>query len=208
MLAAAGYKAGADGFVTNKDGSPIKLTISVPTGWSDWEAARDIIITSLKAAGINVESKPLDYNGLVAARNAGDFDLVINNEVQLGNTPWNYYDYIFHMPLMQGAAKNRNYGGYENPDAWALVQQLDKTPVTDVAGMQAITSKLQKIQLTDLPVIPMWYNGLWSQVSNTVWTNWPCAADTCNHSLPSTWNGYWQMGAVLMLTQLKPVPAP
>ena len=206
-LAAAGYKAGADGFVTNKDGSPIKLTISVPTGWSDWEAARDIIITSLKAAGINVESKPLDYNGLVAARNSGDFDLVINNEVQLGNTPWNYYDYIFHMPLMQGAAKNRNYGGYENPDAWALVQQLDKTPVTDVAGMQAITSKLQKIQLTDLPVIPMWYNGLWSQVSNTVWTNWPSSADGSNHWLPSTWNGYWQMGAVLMLTELKPVPA-
>ncbi len=205
-LAAAGYKAGADGFVTNKDGSPIKLTISVPTGWSDWEAARDIIITSLKAAGINVESKPLDYNGLVAARNSGDFDLVINNEVQLGNTPWNYYDYIFHMPLMQGAAKNRNYGGYENPDAWALVQQLDKTPVTDVAGMQAITSKLQKIQLTDLPVIPMWYNGLWSQVSNTVWTNWPSSADGSNHWLPSTWNGYWQMGAVLMLTELKPVP--
>ena len=67
LLADAGYKKGADGFVTNKDGSPIKLTISVPTGWSDWEAARDIIITSLKAAGINVESKPLDYNGLVAA---------------------------------------------------------------------------------------------------------------------------------------------
>jgi peptide/nickel transport system substrate-binding protein len=208
ILAAAGYKTGGDGFVTNKDGSPIKLTISVPTGWSDWEAARDIIITSLKAAGINVESKALDYNGLVAARNSGDFDLVINNEVQLGNTPWNYYDYIFHMPLMQGAAKNRNYGGYENPDAWALVQQLDKTPVTDVAAMQAITSKLQKIQLTDMPVIPMWYNGLWSQVSNSVWTNWPSSDAAGNHYLPTTWNGYWQMGAVLMLTQLKLVPPP
>jgi len=208
ILAAAGYKAGGDGFVTNKDGSPIKLTISVPTGWSDWEAARDIIITSLKAAGINVESKALDYNGLVAARNSGDFDLVINNEVQLGNTPWNYYDYIFHMPLMQGAAKNRNYGGYENPDAWALVQQLDKTPVTDIAAMQAITSKLQKIQLTDMPVIPMWYNGLWSQVSNNVWTNWPSSDAAGNHYLPTTWNGYWQMGAVLMLTQLKLVPPP
>jgi peptide/nickel transport system substrate-binding protein len=206
MLAAAGYKAGADGFVTNKDGSPIKLTISVPTGWSDWEAARDIIITSLKAAGINVESKPLDYNGLVAARNAGDFDLVINNEVQISNTPWTYYDYIFHMPLMTGAGKNRNYGGYENADAWTLVQQLDKTPVTDIAAMQAITSKLQKIQLTDLPVIPMWYNGMWSQVSNAVWTNWPSSADGSNHWLPSTWNGYWQLGAVLMLTELKPVP--
>jgi peptide/nickel transport system substrate-binding protein len=207
ILAAAGYKAGSDGFVTNKDGSPIKLTISVPTGWSDWEAARDIIVTSLKAAGINIESKPLDYNGLVEARNSGNFDLVINNEVQLSNTPWTYYDYIFHMPLQEGAGKNRNYGGYENPDAWALVQQLDKTQVTDIAAMQAITSKLQKIQLTDLPVIPMWYNGLWSQVSNAVWTNWP-SSDGDNHHLPSTWNGYWQMGAVLMLTELQPVPAP
>ena len=208
MLADAGYKTGSDGFVTNKDGSPIKLTISVPTGWSDWEAARDIIVTSLKAAGINTESKPLDYNGLVDARNSGNFDLVINNEVQVSNTPWTYYDYIFHMPLQQGAGKNRNYGGYENPDAWALVQQLDKTPVTDVAAMQTITSKLQKAFLTDLPVIPMWYNGMWSQVSNSVWTNWPCSADTCNHHLPSTWNGYWQLGAVLMLTELQPVPAP
>jgi peptide/nickel transport system substrate-binding protein len=206
LLADAGYKKGADGFVTNKDGSPIKLTISVPTGWSDWEASRDIIITSLKAAGINVESKALDYNGLVAARNAGDFDLVINNEVQISNTPWTYYDYIFHMPLQTGAGKNRNYTSYENPDAWALVQQLDKTPVTDIAKMKEITSKLQKIFLTYLPVIPMWYNGMWSQVSNAVWTNWPSSADGSNHYLPSTWNGYWQLGAVLMLTELKPVP--
>ena len=112
------------------------------------------------------------------------------------------------MALQTGAAKNRNFESYENPDAWALVQQLDKTPVTDVATMTSIMSKLQKIQLTDEPIIPMWYNGLWSQVSNSAWTNWPCSADTCNHYLPATWNGYWQMGAVLMLTELKPVPAP
>ncbi len=75
LLAAAGYKKGSDGFVTNKDGSPIKLTIMVPSGWSDWEAARDVIVSSLKAVGINTEAKIVDYNGLVAARNAGDFDL-------------------------------------------------------------------------------------------------------------------------------------
>ena len=69
LLAAAGYKKGGDGFVTNKDGSPIKLTIMVPTGWSDWEAARDVIVASLKTVGINVEAKITDYNGLVADRN-------------------------------------------------------------------------------------------------------------------------------------------
>ena len=40
-LADAGYKTGGDGFVNNKDGSPIKLTVMVPTGWSDWEASRE-----------------------------------------------------------------------------------------------------------------------------------------------------------------------
>ncbi len=204
LLAAGGYKKGGDGFVTNKDGSPIKLTIMVPSGWSDWEAARDVIVSSLKAAGINAEAKITDYNGLVAARNAGDFDLVLNNEVQMSNTPWTYYDYMFRQPLMEGAGKNRNYGSYSNADAWALVQQLDKTPVDDVAGMQKITSQLQKISLTDMPVIPLWYNGLWSQVSNVVWTNWP--SDSGSHILPATWNGYWQMGAVKMLTEIKLTP--
>jgi peptide/nickel transport system substrate-binding protein len=207
ILAAAGYKTGSDGFVTNKDGSPIKLTISVPTGWSDWEVARDIIITSLKAAGINAETKPLDYNGLVAARNSGDFDLVINNDMQVANTPFGYYDYIFHMPLQSGAGKNRNFESYENPDAWALVQQLDKTQVTDTAAMQSITSKLQTIQLTNEPIIPMWYNGQWAQVSNAVWTNWPCSADKCSHSVLQTWNGFWQMGTINALMNLKLTPA-
>lgn len=202
LLDDAGYKKGGDGFYTAKDGSPVKLTIMVPTGWSDWEAARDVIISSLKAVGINAEARIVDYNGLVDARNSGDFDLVVNNEVQISNTPWTYYDYMFRMPLMEGAGKNRNYGSYENPDAWALVQQLDKTPVDDVSTMQSITSQLQQISLTDMPVIPLWYNGLWSQVSNVVWTNWP--ADDTYHVLPATWNGYWQMGAVKMLTQITP----
>jgi peptide/nickel transport system substrate-binding protein len=204
LLDAAGYKKGSDGFYTNKDGSAIKLTIMVPSGWSDWEASRDVIIASLVAAGINTEAKITDFNGLVADRNAGTFDLLINNEVQMSNTPWTYYDYMFRLPLQEGAAKNRNFGSYENQAAWDLVQQLDRTPVDDVDGMKAITSQLQKISLEDMPVIPMWYNGLWSQVSNAVWTNWP--SDDGSHILPATWNGYWQMGAIKMLTEIEPVP--
>ena len=128
ILDAAGYKKGGDGFYTNKDGSPIKLTVVVPTGWSDWEASRDVIVASLKAVGINAEAKISDYNARTAAIQKGDFDLAVVNDVQLGNTPWTYYDFMFRQPLQDPAAKNRNYGSYSNADAWALVQQLDKTP--------------------------------------------------------------------------------
>jgi len=205
-LAAAGYKTGSDGFVTNKDGSAIKLTLEVPDGWSDWMTAENFIAQSAKAAGINVDPQHPDYNTMVAHRNGTDtdaptFDLIIANDVQIGNTPWTYYDFIFRQPLQKGAAKNRNYESYSNAAAWTLVQQLDKTPIEDTATMQSICAQLQKIFLTDLPLIPLWYNGEWSQVNNSVWTNWP--SDKGNQFQPATWNGYWQMGAIFMLTNLK-----
>jgi peptide/nickel transport system substrate-binding protein len=211
-LAAAGYKLGSDGFVTNKDGSAIKLNLEVPDGWSDWMQAETLIAADAKLAGININPTHPDYNTVVADRNGTDkaapiFDLVINNDVQIGSTPWVYYDYIFRQPqIAAGPARNRNYEQYDSAAAWKLVQQLDQTPTDDLATMKSICSQLQKIQLTDMPIIPLWYNGEWSQVSNNVWTNWP--SDKGNQIQPATWNGYWQMGAINMLTTIKAVPKP
>jgi peptide/nickel transport system substrate-binding protein len=208
-LKAAGYKTGSDGMVVNKDGSAIKLNLEVPDGWSDWMEAENLIAADAKAAGININPTHPDYATVVNDRNgtssaAPTFDLVINNDVQIGNTPWVYYDYIFRQPeIAAGPARNRNYEQYDNAKAWALVQQLDKTPVEDIATMQSLCSQLQKIQLTDEPIIPLWYNGEWSQVNNSVWTNWP--GDKTYAVQPATWNGYWQMGAIYMLTNIKAV---
>jgi peptide/nickel transport system substrate-binding protein len=172
-------------------------------------AAENSIAASAKQAGINIDPQHPDYNTVVANRNRKDdgsapaFDLIINNDVQVGNTPWTWYDYVFRLPLPNGAAENRNFEGYKDEAAWALVQKLDKTPVEDTATMKTICAQLQKIQLEQMPVIPLWYNGIWSQVNNSVWTNWPSSGK--NEVLPATWNGYWQMGAVLMLTQITPV---
>ena len=208
-LAAAGYKTGSDGFVTNKDGTAIKLNLEVPDGWSDWMEAETLIAKDAAAAGININPTHPAYATFVNDRNgtasaAPTFDLLVDNSVQIGNTPWTYYDYIFRQPqIAAGAARNRNFEQYDNAAAWALVKKLDQTPTDDVADMKTIASALQKIQLTDEPVIPLWYNGEWSQVNNSVWTNWP--SSTTNQVQPATWNGYWQMGAIYMLTNLKPV---
>jgi peptide/nickel transport system substrate-binding protein len=70
--------------------------------------------------------------------------------------------------------------------------------------MKAIMSKLQRIFLTDMPLIPLWYNGMWSQVSNTYWTNWPASAEGAPHYTPVSWRGYWNMTAILMLCELEP----
>ena len=54
ILTAAGYKMGSDGYFRNKDGSPINLSLIVPSGWTDWMAAIQSIAQSAKKGGIRI----------------------------------------------------------------------------------------------------------------------------------------------------------
>lgn len=209
ILAAAGYKdVDGDGFVEAPDGSTIALEVACPSGWSDWMVAIQMISQNLKDVGINVEPAYPDYSDLTAGLYGGDFDMVINNDIQISNTVWAYYNFIFYHPIKeQMISGTGNYGRYENETVFDLVDQLNATPIDDIEGMKAIISEIQTIQLTDMPIIPLWYNGVWAQTSNSYWTNWPSSEEGAPKYLPATWNGYWNMGAVLMLTELEAVPA-
>ncbi len=208
-LAAAGYKTGSDGFVTNKDGSPIKLSLIVPTGWSDWEESIRAIAASAQAAGINVVADTTnDYNARVDKIQKGTYDLAIMNDQQMSNTPWTYYNWIFYQPITPDnqLIGNGNLSRVKDDAAWNLVQQLDATKVDDTAGMKAVLSQLEKIMMTELPAIPLWYNGLWAQMNDSTWTNWP--NDKSGPKLvPASWRGYWQMDSIKMLDQLQLKPA-
>jgi peptide/nickel transport system substrate-binding protein len=123
----------------------------------------------------------------------------------MSNTVWTYYDWIFQEPVVE-TMTNGNFQRYENQEVFDLVVELDKTAVDDAEGMQALISQIQRIQLEDMPLIPLWYNGLWAQYSDAVWTGWPGAADDANHYLPATWRGYWNMTGIQMLAELEPAP--
>lgn len=203
-LAAAGYKdTDGDGFVENKDGSKISLKLEVPSGWTDWMEAAKVVASSAKAAGIKITPGFPDQNALQEARGKGNFDLVLNNERQLSNSPWTYYEYIFQLPV-QAEQNTVNFGRYENKEAWGLVQQLGGIKTDDTAGMQKVISKIQEIQLKEVPVIPLWYNGLWAQQNTSAWKNWPSDKAGAPHSAPALWRNWLEMGGFDMLTTLKP----
>ena len=205
MLQNAGYKRGSDGFFVNKDGSKIDLEISVPQGWSDWETARDMIISSAKEAGIRVTAKVKDYNTWRSDRNTGKFDLVVDNNYQISDNPWTYWNGIYHLPIITTGTgqTNFNFGRYSNPAAWALVQRLDKTQLTNTAAIKEINSKLQQTLMQQLPLIPLWYNGQWAQFVSKYWTSWP-SSTTYRQYTPIMWNGYLQMTGIDVITHLKP----
>jgi peptide/nickel transport system substrate-binding protein len=202
-LAAAGYRdRNGDGYVEDKDGSSINLRLIVPNGWSDWMTAIQIIADSSKAAGIKITPAYPDFDALVDERNSGKFELVINNEKQIGNTPYTYYDYLFRLPLESQQIAS-NFQRYSNPKAWALTQQLNKVPTSNAKKQRAIQAQLQKITLQQLPAIPLWYNGMWAQYNTTYWTNFPTSSGKGLQTTPSTWNGYLNMTGIEALARLK-----
>jgi peptide/nickel transport system substrate-binding protein len=201
MLAAAGYKdTNGDGFVENKDGSAINLSIVVPNGWSDWMTAIQVIADSAKAVGIKVAPAFPEYGTLVDDRGHARYDLLLGNDRQYSNSPFTYYQYIYQLPI-QDNQTTTNYERYTSQTAWNLTRQLDRTPSTNVTAYRSVMSKLQRNFLQDLPVIPLWYNGMWSMVNTQYWTNWPSSKG--GQFTPSSWRNYWQMTAIDMLTNLR-----
>jgi peptide/nickel transport system substrate-binding protein len=202
MLAAAGYKdTNGDGFVENKDGSKIDLSIIVPNGWSDWMTAIQVIADSAKQVGIKVTPGYPDYATLTDDRGHGRFDLLLGNDRQMSNTPWTYYQYIYNLPIAENQT-TMNYARFTDQTAFNLTQKLNRTPSTNTKAYQTILTSLQKRFLQTLPAIPLWYNGMWSMVNTQYWTGWPSA--TGNQFTPSSWRNYWQMTSIDMLTHLRP----
>jgi peptide/nickel transport system substrate-binding protein len=207
MLADAGYvDVNGDDFVEAPDGSAISLQVTCPSGWTDWMAAIDIIASSAQDAGINIQSTYPDYGAWNTALQGGTFDMTLNNWAAMSNTPWTLYNLLFRHPVV-AQMQNGNFGRYDNQQIFDLVDALARLPVTDEVGMKAACAAIQQLMLTDMPMIPLWYNGLWAQFSNSTWTNWP-TENSAAPTLPTTWSDYWQMGGLMTLINLTPVAAP
>lgn len=203
ILDEAGYEYDGD-WRTTPDGDPIELTVIVPQGWTDWNIAAEIIAESLQAVGINVVTDFPEAATVDELRNTGDFDLVVNNWTDLENHPYETYYYLFRLPI-QDRMDPDNFQRYENQEAWELAQEFAKLSVSERdAEFDELHAQLQEIALRDMPAIPMWYNGLWSQWNTTYWTGWPKDDPNNPGPFPSLWGGALEKGSIYMFAQLRP----
>jgi peptide/nickel transport system substrate-binding protein len=203
ILTEAGYTKGTDGFFVTPDGAKIELEVTCPFGWTDWMEAINVIANSAQEAGINIKAVTPDYGAWNTALQSGTFHMTLNNWAAMSNTPWTLYNLLFRHPI-QEQMQSGNFGRYENQELFDLVDALAKVKSTDEAGMKEACKNIQEVMLTEVPMIPLWYNGLWAQFSGSTWTNWPTEAADTPETLPTTWSGYWQLGGLETLINLKP----
>ncbi|MGN6174374.1 MAG: ABC transporter substrate-binding protein [Streptosporangiaceae bacterium] len=196
ILTAAGFKKGSDGIMA-KGGQKLSFTIVNNGGFSDWVASVNVIQQNLKAVGIQVTPKNLSQTAHQTAVFTGKYDLGYFSETG-GPTP--YYElrqWLYSgnsAPIGQPAGSN--FERYSNKATDALINAYPTT--TDAGQQHAIVTKLQKVMLQDVPVIPITESVDWFQYDTGTFSGWVTQSNP--YAQPAAYN-YPDWGQQMMNLQ-------
>jgi peptide/nickel transport system substrate-binding protein len=172
------------GFVKNSSGQllepgtkkPVSFTMIVPTGFSDWIEDAAIIQSNLKALGITVNVQTPSVSTWVSDMETGNFDMTLNFGLNQFN-PYFYYqadlNSVNSAPI--GKVATSNFERYDNPQVDALLTEYQQS--TSPSQQHQIIDALQKVMLTQVPVIPMFYAANWNEYDTRYYVGWPTAAN-------------------------------
>jgi peptide/nickel transport system substrate-binding protein len=148
-------------------GNPVSLDIHVISGWSDWVASNQIITKNLSDIGISskVALEP-DWGSwqpnAMATKNP---TLLWQNGSQ--GSPYGFFyanlSQNAFIPAGQDGSPTGNWEHYADTQATTLLSQWKAT--LDPAKQQQIATQLEKIWLTDLPIVPLFIGPRWSTYS-------------------------------------------
>jgi peptide/nickel transport system substrate-binding protein len=199
ILKAAGYKM-VNGIFQTPSGQPLSFNIVNNGGFSDWVEAVATIQTELKAVGIQITPEDLAATTFDDDIYDGKFDLGYYAETG-GPTP--YYElrqWLYgpnSAPIGQSAGSN--FERYSNPTTDALINEYAKT--TSASTQASIVDQLQKVMLSDVPVIPVTEEVDWFQYDTASFTGWPTQSDP--YAQPAAYN-YPDWGELMLrLTPVK-----
>jgi peptide/nickel transport system substrate-binding protein len=194
MLTAAGYKLGSNGIRTTPSGQSLSFNLVNNGGYSDWVAAAQVVVSDLKAVGIQVTPRNEAYSTYTSDIYTGKFDLGYYAETG-GPTPYfEFRQWLYSAnsaPI--GKSAGSNFSRYSNPATDALINAYPLT--TDPAQQQSIVNQLQKVMLQDVPVIPITEQVDWFQYDTGSFSGWPTPANP--YAQPAAYN-YPDWGQVML----------
>ncbi|HEV2241689.1 MAG TPA: ABC transporter substrate-binding protein [Streptosporangiaceae bacterium] len=185
ILEHAGFKKGSNGIFQSPSGKPLSFNVVNNGGFSDWVAAMQTIQQSLKAIGIQLNPENVAYSTWQSDIYTGKFDLGYYAETG-GPSP--YYElrqWLYSAnsaPI--GTAAGSNFERYSNPAVDALINQYATT--TSAATQHSIVDQLQKVMLTDVPVIPVTEQVDWFQYDTGSFSGWPTPGNP--YAQPAAYN--------------------
>jgi peptide/nickel transport system substrate-binding protein len=191
LLEHAGFKM--VGGVMQKGSQKLSFTFLNNGGFSDWVAAGSVIQQDLKAVGIKVTPENLSATTYQTKLYTGSYELGYGSET---GGPGPYYElrqWLYSANTAPvGKVASTNYERYSSPATDALINSYAAT--TSTAAQHNIISQLEKVMLSDVPVVPVTESVAWYQYDTGKVGGWVTPSNP--YALPAIYN-YPDMGVVL-----------
>ncbi len=173
------------------DGTKLSYIATAPNGWSDWQAAIEIVAAAGKKIGIDITTNYPEWGVYQTVVTKSDsplpegYDIFMMWSDGAGPTqPWGRIRKLMSSEFVGMSSNwNGNWGQYSNPAADELIKKIPT--LTDEAELKAAYTELVKIYLTDVPSFTLMYRPQsFHAVNESVWTNFPHEGDGTNPPVP------------------------
>lgn len=175
-----GAAKGADGVYVLPDGTRLGPYIAAtPQGWTDWNAALDIVATTASDTGFDIATEFSDFTEVNDNLANGEFDMVLWYVSDVApSSPWSRIRDILddrEVPPI-GEMAFSNFGRFHNDAVAALLDEAAAAP--DPEGATAAYAQLDDLFRAEAPAIPLMYRPLeFFQFSEKNWTGFPTKED-------------------------------
>jgi peptide/nickel transport system substrate-binding protein len=192
------------------NGQNLHYIATCPNGWSDWQAAIEVVAAAGKEIGIDITTNYPEwsvYQTVVTNWPLPEtgYDILMMWSDGAGPTqPWGRIRHLISSEFAQTTNNwNGNWGGYQNADADALIQAIPT--MSDAAELKAAYTELVTIYLTDVPSFTLMYRPQsFHTVNESVWTNFPHEGDGTNPAVPPLdLTDGWSIAGLYNLTLVK-----
>jgi len=172
LLADAGFKLEG---TTLKDptGKPVKLTLTDPAGWSDYQTSLEIVKDNLSKIGIAATVEKANQDAWFKNVEAGNFEATFR-WTEGGATPYDIYRTIMdgaQLKPIGTASPAGNFGRFKNPEATAALRAY--AAATSDADRAAAMATLQRVFVDQMPMIPVGADQVGGAYSTKNWVGWP-----------------------------------
>lgn len=192
------------------EGKKLSYIATCPNGWSDWQAAVEVVAAAGQEIGIDITTNFPEwavYQTVVTNWPLPEgYDIFMMWSDGAGPTqPWGRIRHLLSSEFAQTTNNwNGNWGGYTNPAADELIQAIPS--ISDPAVLKADYTELVKIYLTDIPSFTLMYRPQsFHAVNETVWTGFPHQDDGTNPPVPPLdLTDGWSIAGLYNLTLVNP----
>lgn len=171
-----GATRGDDGVYVLEDGTRLgPFTAATPQGWSDWNAALDIVATTATEAGIEVVTEFADWSEVNDNLSSGNFDMVLWYVSDVApSSPWSRIRDVLddrEVPPV-GETAFWDFGRFHHDAVAGLLDEA--ATAEDAEGRAGAYAQLDDILRSEAPAIPLMYRPLeFYQVNEQNWTGFP-----------------------------------